>query len=54
MVIYLSMVGRPSFGSMLVYIDVASAVKSCAEGGRGGRSWRALRTSWEFLTYAGM
>ena len=51
---YFSMVGRPSSGFMLVYIDVASEVKSLAEDGKVGSVRRECIKSWEFLIYAGM
>ena len=44
------MVGSPSEGSMLVYMEVASDVNSFAEGGKGGRLWSEVRTSYEFFT----
>ena len=48
------MVGRPSSGLMLVYIDVASKVNNLAEAGSVGSVNRMLIRSCEFLIYAGI
>ena len=37
---YFSMVGRPSLGLMLVYMEVASDVNSLVDGGSVGRRCR--------------
>ena len=34
---------------MLVYMEVASDVNSLAEGGKGGKLWSEVRTSYEFF-----
>ena len=51
---YFLIVGSPSDGSMFVYIEVASEVNTKVDGGRGGSLFRAIITSVEFLTYAGI
>ena len=51
---YFLMVGSPSFGLILVYIEVASAVNNFAEGGRLGTVFKLLRSSKEFFMYAGI
>ena len=48
------MVGRPSSGLMLVYIDVGSEVNNLAEAGSVGSVNRMLMRSCEFLIYAGI